>query len=46
MPVPDSVTQLVQRFADNRAQYLQTHFNETRTRIDFVNHLLHTLEYR
>ncbi len=37
MPVPDSVTQLVQRFTDNRAQYLQTHFNETQTRIDFVN---------
>lgn len=37
MPVPDSVTKLVQRFADNRAQYLQTNFNETQTRIDFVN---------
>jgi len=37
MPVPQSVTQLVQRFTDSRAQYLQTHYNETQTRIDFVN---------
>lgn len=37
MPVPDSVTELVQRFTANRAQYLQTHYNETQTRIDFVN---------
>ncbi len=37
MPTPNSVTELVQRFTDSRAQYRQTHYNETQTRIDFVN---------
>jgi len=39
MPLPDSVAALVARFEANRKEYHQAHYNETQTRIDFVNPL-------
>ena len=43
MPVPDSVQQLVDNFAANRAEYHKGHYNETQTRVDYVNPLFTAL---
>lgn len=43
MPLPDSVAALVERFAANRSEYHQGHYNETQTRIDYVNPLFEAL---
>ena len=43
MPLPDSVVELVARFDSNRKEYHQAHYNETQTRIDFVNPLFQAL---
>ena len=37
MPLPDSVAELVERFNANRSEYHKGHYNETETRIDYVN---------
>jgi hypothetical protein len=37
MPIPDSVAELIDRFASARKEYHQGHYNETQTRIDYVN---------
>jgi hypothetical protein len=39
MPLPASIAELVARFEANRKEYHQAHYNETQTRIDFVNPL-------
>ncbi len=43
MPIPDAVQELVARYKDNRAEYHSGHYNETQTRIDFVNPLFAAL---
>lgn len=43
MPLPESVAELVERFAANRSEYHQGHYNETQTRIDYVNPLFAAL---
>ncbi len=43
MPIPDSVQQLVDNFAANRSQYRRGDYNETLTRIDYVNPLFAAL---
>ena len=43
MPLPDSVQQLVDNFAANRSEYHKGHYNETQTRIDYVNPLFAAL---
>ena len=37
MPLPDSIAELVQRFGNSRSEYHKGHYNETQTRIDYVN---------
>ena len=43
MPLPDSVAQLVDNYAANRSQYRRGDYNETLTRIDYVNPLFAAL---
>ena len=43
MPLPDSVTALIENFARNRTEYHKGHYNETQTRIDYVNPLFAAL---
>ena len=43
MPLPDSVAELIERFEANRKEYHQSQYNETQTRIDFVNPLFDAL---
>lgn len=43
MPLPDSVAELMERFEANRSEYHQGHYNETQTRIDYVNPLFAAL---
>ena len=43
MPIPDSVAQLVDNFAANRSEYHKGDYNETQTRIDYVNPLFAAL---
>ncbi len=43
MPLPDSVAELIERFEDNRSEYHKGHYNETQTRIDYVNPLFAAL---
>ncbi len=43
MPFPDSVARLVDNFAANRSEYHKGHYNETQTRIDYVNPLFAAL---
>lgn len=43
MPVPDSVVELVRRYKDNYAQHRRSQYNETLTRVDFVNPLFEAL---
>ena len=37
MPLPDAMAELVEHFDTNRKDYHQGHYNETQTRIDYVN---------
>ena len=43
MPLPDSIAALVARFDAERKEYHQGHYNETQTRIDYVNPLFAAL---
>ncbi len=43
MPLPDSVAQLIDNFGKNRADYRKGHYNETQTRVDYVNPLFAAL---
>ena len=43
MPLPDSVADLIARFESNRSEYHKGHYNETQTRIDYVNPLFAAL---
>ena len=43
MPLPESVAQLVERFEASRSEYHKGHYNETQTRIDYVNPLFAAL---
>ncbi len=43
MPLPESVAELVARFAENRSEYRKSDYNETQTRIDYVNPLFAAL---
>ena len=43
MPLPDSVADLIARFEANRSEYHKGHYNETQTRIDYVNPLFAAL---
>ena len=43
MPLPDSVKQLIDNFAANRSEYHKGDYNETLTRIDYVNPLFAAL---
>ena len=43
MPLPDSISALVKRFEAERKEYHQGHYNETQTRIDYVNPLFDAL---
>ncbi len=43
MPIPDSIAELVTRFDASRKNYHQGHYNETQTRIDYVNPLFAAL---
>ncbi len=43
MPLPDPVAQLIENFAKNRSDYHKGHYNETQTRIDYVNPLFAAL---
>lgn len=43
MPLPDSIADLVARFEAERKEYHQGHYNETQTRIDYVNPLFAAL---
>jgi len=43
MPLADSVAELVERFEANRSEYHKGHYNETQTRIDYVNPLFAAL---
>ena len=43
MPLPDSVAALIENFAQNRSDYHKGHYNETQTRIDYVNPLFAAL---
>jgi len=43
MPLPDSVAELMERFGASRSEYHQGHYNETQTRIDYVNPLFSAL---
>ena len=43
MPLPDSIAALVARFEAERKEYHQGHYNETQTRIDYVNPLFDAL---
>ncbi len=37
MPLPDSVARLIENFAANQSEFHKGHYNETQTRIDYVN---------
>ena len=43
MPLPGSVAQLIDNFAANRSEYHKGHYNETQTRVDYVNPLFAAL---
>ena len=43
MSIPDSIAALVERFEAERKEYHQGHYNETQTRIDYVNPLFAAL---
>ena len=43
MPLPDSIQHLIENFAANRSEYHKGHYNETQTRIDYVNPLFAAL---
>ena len=43
MPAPKEILELVERFQSNRETYENQHFNETETRIQFLNPLFKAL---
>ena len=43
MPLPDDVARLIDGFEASRSEYHKGHFNETQTRIDYVNPLFAAL---
>ena len=43
MPIPDSIAERVEQFEASRKEYHQGHYNETQTRIDYVNPLFAAL---
>ena len=43
MPLPDSVALLIEGFEASRKEYHQGHYNETQTRVDYVNPLFAAL---
>lgn len=43
MPLPESVAELVERFEASRSEYHKGHYNETQTRVDYVNPLFAAL---
>ena len=43
MPLPDSIQHLIENFAANRSEYHKGHYNETQTRVDYVNPLFAAL---
>jgi len=43
MPLPDAIAELVERFSAERGEYHKGHYNETQTRIDYVNPLFTAL---
>jgi hypothetical protein len=43
MPLPETVAALVERYAANRSEYRKGDYNETQTRIDYVNPLFAAL---
>ncbi len=43
MPLPEPVAALVERFSAERGEYHKGHYNETQTRIDYVNPLFAAL---
>ena len=43
MPLPDSIAQLIDNFAANRSEYHKGDYNETQTRVDYVNPLFAAL---
>ena len=43
MPLPDSVARLIENFVANHSEYHKGHYNETQTRIDYVNPLFSAL---
>ena len=43
MPLPNSIAQLIENYAANRSEYRRGDYNETQTRIDYVNPLFAAL---